>query len=125
MFLKILICRIYFLEKVPAKYTWHKIMYCTTALIQVLSTHTHFTQVNLHFSIISLLDAMDPEYKMALRPLIAIDDQYIVRITVAMQLVQYLLTVESHRGEVPQGSDSTGVVDLWQTLHNWALGCVM
>ena len=68
---------------------------------------------------------MDPEYKMALRPLIAIDDQYIVRVTVAMQLVQYLLTVESHPGEVPQGSDDTGVVDLWQKLHNWTLGCVM
>ena len=73
----------------------------------------------------SLLDAMDPEYKMALRPLIAIDDQYIVRVAVAMQLVQYLLTVESHQGEVPQAGDNTGVVDLWQKLHNWTLGCVM
>ena len=84
-----------------------------------------YTQVNLHFSIISLLDAMDPEYKMALRALIAVDDQHIVRVTVAMQLVQYLLTVESRQGEASQGSDNTGVIDLWQKLHNWTLGCVM
>ena len=62
---------------------------------------------------------------MALRPLIAVDDQYIVWVTVAMQLVQYLLTVESYQGEVPQGNDSTGVVHLWQQLHDWTLGCVM
>ena len=65
---------------------------------------------------------MDPEYEMALRPLVAVDDQYIVWVTVAMQLVQYLLTVEPHQAGVPQGNDSTGVVDLWQKLRNWTLG---
>ena len=74
----------------------------------------------------SMLDALDPDCKMALRPLIAVDDQYIIRIAVAMQLVQYLLTTESQPGDAaPCGSDSTGVVDVWQNLHDWALGYVM
>lgn len=70
----------------------------------------------------SLLDAMDPEKKMALRPLIAVDDQYIVQVAVAIRLVQYLLTTESHQREGPQESDNTGVVALWQNLRHWALG---
>jgi len=74
---------------------------------------------------VSLLDALDPDYKMALRPLVAIDDQYIVQIAVAIRLVQYLLTAEFHPGGAPESSDNTGVVDLWQKLHNWALGCVI
>ena len=71
-----------------------------------------------------MLDALDPDCKMVLRPLIAVDDQYIVRIAVAMQLVQYLLTTESQPGEALCGSDSTGVVGVWQNLRNWTLGCV-
>ena len=67
---------------------------------------------------------MDPEYKMSLHPLIAIDDQYIVLVTMVVQLAQYLLTVESHQGEVSHGqdNDSTGVVDFWRELRNWILG---
>ena len=71
----------------------------------------------------SLLDALDSDQKMVLRPLVAISDQYIVHIAVVIQLVQYLLTMQPQGGT--QGDyDDTGVVEIWQQVHQWALGCV-
>ena len=60
---------------------------------------------------------------MVLRPLVAISDQYIVHIAVAIQLVQYLLTVQP-QGGTQGGYDDSGVTEIWQKVHQWALGYV-
>ena len=72
----------------------------------------------------SLLDALDSNQKMILRPLVAISDQYIVRIAMAIQLVQYLLTMQPQGGGTQAGYDDSGVVEIWQNVHQWALGYV-